>query len=149
MTSARTLTDLGVRCYLRRPASEGPKPETQISPRSRSLNSVGSPVVVSSPLMSNATIRPIKMNPSFANQMKSKKTTDVNVLNCRYLRLRDTVYTSRWALRAAATGIVPVHDSCGFSEWGSEHTPRLEHNVRQMSCFVHAQPPRAHAQTPG
>ena len=34
--------ELGVRCCLQRPASEGPKPETQIFPRSRSLNSVRS-----------------------------------------------------------------------------------------------------------
>ncbi len=65
------LTDLGVRCYLRRPASEGPKPETQIFPRSRGLNSVR-PLSLSSPLM------------------KSKKTTDVNVLNCRYLYVSGT-----------------------------------------------------------
>ena len=63
------LTDLGVRCYLRRPASEGPKPETQIFPRSRGLNSVR-PLSLSSPLM------------------KSKKTTDV--LNCRYLYVSGT-----------------------------------------------------------
>ena len=51
----------------------------------------------------------------------------------------------RWALRAAATGIVPVHDSCKFSEWGSEHTPRLEHNVRHRAACTRN--PLAH--TPG